>query len=87
MLKRCTELQLETVRIIRQTADIMQRVIAETVELMQFALIHGVIPIDLKELLRHRRNTVHIIRIKSDDTRTEDIRDIAKRIIFGTLER
>ena len=87
MLEGSTELQLETQGIARQFADIMQRVIAEAVQLMQFAFVNRVIPVYLKELLRHRRNTIDVIGIESDDTRAKDIRYILHRGILSPFER
>ena len=40
MLERSTQLQFEAEIITRQAADVMQRVVAETVQLVQFAFIH-----------------------------------------------
>ena len=87
VLKGRAQLQFKTIVVSGQTADIMQRVIAETVQLMQLAFIHGVHPVYLKELLCHGGNTVHIVGIERDNTRSQDIGDVTKRSVLGTFER
>ena len=68
-------------------ADVMQRVVAKAVELMESPFVHGVVPIDLKELLGDGGYTVHIVGIESDDAGTEDVGDVTEGGVFGTLER
>ena len=87
MLQGGAELQLETVVIARQTADIMQRVVAETVQLVEFALVHRVCPVNLEELLRYRCDTVHIVGVEGDDARPEDVSDVAERGVFIPFKR
>ena len=65
----------------------MQRVIAETIQLVQFALVDGVLPVDVEHLLRHRSDTVHIIGIERNDTSAEKVGHIIKQGIFATLQR
>ena len=98
MLQRGAQLELETyvveLRELRggaerlgQAADIMERVITEAVQLVQPSFVHRVVPVYVKELLRHSGNTVHIVGIKGDDTCAEDVRYVTECSIFGTLER
>ncbi len=54
---------------------------------MQVAFIHRVVPIDVKQLLRHGGNTVHIVRIKGDNACAEYVRNVADGVIFVSLQR
>ena len=64
----------------------MERVVAETVQLVQHALIDRVVPVDLEQLLHDRRDAVHIIGVERDDTPTEDISNIAQGSVFVAFE-
>ena len=68
-------------------ADVMERVIAKAVEMMESPFVHGVVPIDLKELLGDGGYTIHVVGIESDDAGSEDVGDVTEGGIFGTLER
>lgn len=64
----------------------MERVVAKAVELVEAALIDRVVPIDFEQLLRHRRDTVHIVGVKRDDSCSEDIGDVTQRRVLGAFQ-
>ena len=86
VLQRGTQLQFKTERKLRHAADIMERVITKTIQLVQHALIDRVLPIDLKQLLHHRCNTIHIIGVERNDTRAKNIGDITERSVLVALQ-
>ena len=64
----------------------MQRVVSEAVQLVQFPLVHGVVPVDLEELFRHGSDAVHVVGVESDDTRTNKVRDVAQHRVFVSFQ-
>ena len=60
----------------RQTANIVQRHVAETVDFQRLALVDGVFPINVEHLFHKSRNNVHLITEKCDDTNANNIRYI-----------
>ena len=68
-------------------ADIMQRVVAETVQLVHLPLVDGVFAVNVEEVLHHGRDLVDVVAVKRNDTDPEQIRDIRNLAVFAALER
>ena len=66
--------------------DIVEGVIAEAGEIMELALVDGLIPVDFKDMFHDGGNLVDVISIEGDDAQAEDVGDIAERVVFGTLQ-
>ena len=54
----------------------------ESVQFMQFTLIHTFLPIDIKDTLGNDRNLVHFIGIESNDAQAYEVGDIFYALVF-----
>ena len=63
----------------------MQRIVAETVQLMQFALVHTLTPVDIEYALGDRGHLVNLISIESDDAQAHEVSDIVDALILRTF--
>ena len=70
----------------RNPADIMQGEVAETVDLVRFPLVDGVLPVDLEKPFHHGRYLVYVIDIERDDADSHQIRDIVDAFILPSFE-
>ena len=87
VLQGCTHLdfkayvvQLRIFRVIENflgnTANVVQRVIAEAVGFVHLALIYRVGPVNLKYGLGKGGHAIYVFVIEHDDTRSENVRNI-----------
>ena len=65
----------------------MQRIVTETVRVVQAALIDGIFPIDVEKLLGQGGDAIDIVGVERDDPCAEDIGDVAQRMVFVAFER
>ena len=97
VLKGGTHLYLEAYRIefrclgiidngLRQFADVMQRVVAEAVHLVQFTLVNRLLPVDVESALHDGSHLIHIIRIEGDDSQPYDVSNVVDSGIFASFE-
>ena len=61
---------------LRDTADIMQRQVAETVRLVGFPLVDGILPVNFEETFQHRRHLADIFCVKGNYAQSYDIRNV-----------
>ena len=61
-----------------QTADVVQRVIAEAVELVELAFVNGLLPVDVEGSFDNGCHLVNIVCIEGDDSQAEDVGDVVK---------
>ena len=67
VLQQGAHLYLKAVRETRNRTDVMQRQIAETVYLVDLALIDGVFPVNIKKSLYGRCHLIYIVYVERDD--------------------
>ena len=63
----------------------MQRVIAEAVQLVQLALIHTLLPVDIEHAFRDDRHLVHLVGVESNDAQTYQVGYIIDALILCTF--
>src|SRR5574344_1076825 len=96
MLKSRTQLYLERIlvhlrmfiikiQLLGQSCYIVQRLVAESVQLTNLAFVNAVSPVDVKEMLYDRGYLIHIVREECDDTQSQDIGNIIDTFIFITF--
>ena len=68
-----------------QTTNIVERVVAETVKLMELSFIHRLFPIDIEGALGNGRHLIHIIGVEGDDADTHEICQIVDVVILVTF--
>ena len=66
--------------------NIVEGVVAETVELVHLALVDGVVAVDIEQIGRHCGNLVHIVAVESNDTHADKVGNILGRSVFRALE-
>ena len=67
-------------------ADIVQGHVAESVHLVEFPLVHGIVPVHLEKALHHRGDLVHVVDVEGDDPHPEDVGDIGEGIVFRPFQ-
>ena len=70
---------------LRQTADVVERIVAEAVELVKFSFIHRFLPIDVEGTLGNGRHLVHVVGVEGDDADTHEICQIVDVVILVTF--
>ena len=97
VLKGRTHLELETVliefwhlavvdEVLGDATDIVKGVVAKAGEIMELALVDGLFPVDVEDMLHDGSHLVDIIGVEGDDAHTEDIGDIFERLVLGALQ-
>ena len=70
----------------RQRADVVQRVVAETIEPVQFALVDGIAPVHFENLIDDGGHFIHIVTIERHHAHSHDVGHVVERVVFGTLQ-
>ena len=77
VLQCCTYLYLEGNATLVQLADVVQRVIAKAVEIVQLALINRVALVDIEQLTDNGCYLIHIIGIEGNNAQTYQVGNVA----------
>ena len=96
MLQRGTHLHLEADlvefgegRVIEErlgdAAYIVQRAVAEAVDVVHLALVDAVFPVDLEQVADHRRNLVDLVAVERDDAGAQDVGQVHERAVLARL--
>ena len=78
--------QMVVDKALRYATDIVEGVVAEAGEIMELALVDGLFPVDIEDVLHDGGYLVDIIGIEGNDAQAENVGDIAERVVFGALQ-
>ena len=73
------------VQLAGHAANVVQRVIAEAIELVHLPLVNGIGPVNVEQRLDNGRDAVDVLIIKGDDTGTKDVGDVGERLVLMSL--
>ena len=74
------------VQVLGDTANTMQRKIAEAVYLVQLALIYRILPVDVEIPLEQRRYFIYIVDIESNHAQAHDVGYVVDTVILIPLK-
>ena len=86
MLQSGAHLQFKAGASALQTADIVQRVIAEGVQPVQFALIDALLPVDVEDALGDDRHLIDLVGVEGDDAQSHEVGDVVDALVFRTFQ-
>ena len=64
----------------------MQGQVAEAVDFVDLALVHGILPVYREQALHGGGHLVHVVDVEGDYAQADDVRDIGQALVFGALE-
>ena len=70
----------------RNPADVMQGQVAETVYLMHFPFVDGILPVNVEKPLHNGGHFPYIVIIKGDDADSHQVGDVVYALVFGAFE-